>query len=608
MQKIRLLVFSFSAIILWLLVFFSGRVLFLILNYSQLSLHQVFPAFYKGFVVDIGTACYLSFFLILLFLLNELYPSVLIKKIIQGYFIVAIGLEVIIETSGIFLYREWGTTLNYRAFRYLLYPSEASASIEWKTIITVAVISVAVILFWNYIFKKILSANKNSSSKKWSIGLTLLIIPLLILGMRGGFRQIPLSESNSFFSENNFLNQLALNKSWYFFRNVLMNVQREKPFYSYPEYEQPGLIEKLYPESESKQLLNQRKPNVVLIILEGWNTDVVGSLGGISGITPCFDSLAKSGLLFTNMYSSGSRTDQGIVSILSGFPALPDLSIVQDVEKSIKLPSLINDLKKSGYFTSFFYGGELDFCNFRTYLLAQKTDKIIDKYNFSKAERTITWGVPDHFLFMKAGSELHNSKEPFFSVILTQSSHQPFDSPFEITSENPDDAEKYKASVHYIDKAISKFMNQCRNENWFDNTLFIFVADHGNKMPLDREYNDAERFHIPMLFYGNVLDTTLRGTKNLTIANHHDLPATLLSQLGIQHKQYLFSKNILGDSVIPFAYWCTDHSMGWITENQKIGIDLHTAQVFKWTKQPVEEEQKNGVGYVQEILKSYENY
>jgi len=607
-QKFKLLSFTLKAIILWLLVFSAGRVLFILLNNDGTNVIRVVPAFYKGILLDVSAACYLILLPVLIFLWNVFNPSVVKEKIMRWYFIIAISIVVMVETTSIFLFREWGNTLNYRAIRYLLYPSEASASIEWKTIIMAVIISAITISAWNFLFRKTIVLHPNVPEKKWTSVFALIILPLLFMGMRGGFRQISLSESNAYFSENNFLNQAALNKTWYFLRNVLNNVQQKKTFYHFPQFEQAGLIEKLYPEGGHTNWLHHSKPNVVVVILEGWNVDIIESMGGIKGVTPCFDTLAKSGLLFTNMYASGTRTDQGVVSLLSGFPALPDLSIVQDIDKSVKLPSLIKDLKNAGYFTSFIYGGEPEFCNFKTYFVAQGTDKLIDKHSFRKSEQTITWGVPDHILFERASEELHNQREPFLSVILTQSSHQPYDSPFRSSSQNPDNAEKYKASARYMDKAISVFMKKCSNQKWYKNTLFVFVSDHGNMLPLHRDYNDHERFHIPMLLYGNVLDTVLIGNQDSTIANHHDLPAILLSQLGIPHQGYHFSKDVSSPSVVPFAYWSTDNTMGWITENQKIGVNLHNAEVFSWTKKPVAEEQKTGLGYMQEVLKEYEKY
>lgn len=591
-----------------MLLFFSGRISFLGFNNPDITFSEYFPAFYKGFLLDISAACYLSLFPVFVFVWNEFKPTLLNEKILLFYFVIAVALVISVEVASIFLYQEWGNTLNYRAIRYLLYPTEAVGTIDLKTIISGLLLTVLFSFGWIFIFRKTLSLGKNSTEQKQTIAFALMVLTLLFMGIRGSFGKIALSESNAYFSENNFLNQTALNKAWYFSRNVLNNVNQKKPFYNFPEYSNPNLRDKLYISSDTQQWLKHKKPNIILITLEGWSADIISSLGGEKNITPGFDSLVQSGLFFTNIYSSGTRTDQGVMSILSGFPALPDLSIVQEIEKSVKLPSLIRDLKNAGYQTSFIYGGELDYCNFKTYFAAQGTDKLIDKYDYPVNQRTIAWGVPDHFMFEKASVELQNVSEPFFAYMLTLSSHHPFDSPHTKSEKTTDNAGKYKAIATYMDKAMAEFMSRSKSEKWYDNTLFIFLSDHGSKLPLERDYNDHERFHIPMLFYGNVLDSSFIGKKINTVANHHDLPATLLSQLNLASDAYCFSKNILADTLIPFAYWSTDNTMGWITKSQKIGINLHNAEVFSATTQPVNEEQKIGVGYVQEILKEYEKY
>ncbi len=608
LQKFRLPFFAFYSIVLWLAVFLSARILFVVIDNPGFGFAEIFPSFYKGLLLDVSAACYLSLIPVFLFIGNAFSTSSLAEKLLHFYMAFAISIIAVIEITSVFLYREWGNTINYRAVRYLLYPTDAASSVDLKTIISGLSLTILFSLAWIFVFRKLFFPFSNPSEKKWTAGFALVLFPLLFIGIRGSVGKISISESHAYFSQNNFLNQAALNKAWYFSRNVLNNVSREKPFYYFPEFEQQQFLEKLYPEGKTVQWLNHKQPNIVLIILESWNTDVIGSLNGIKKLSPGFDSLAGNGILFTNMYGSGTRTDQGYISLLSGFPALPDLSIVQEIEKSVKLPSLIHDFKNSGYHTSLIYGFDLEFCNFKTYFVSQGTEKLISENDFSKSEKSIAWGIPDHILFPRANTELHQNKEPFFSIIPTQSSHQPFDSPVETLPENAGQPEKYNACVRYMDKAISKFMAECRNEKWYANTLFILVADHGNPLPLNRDYNDHERFHIPMLFFGEVIDSTFRGTKISTVANHHDLPATLLAQLGMSYESYPFSKNIFSDSVVPFAYWSTDNTMGWITEKQKIGINLHNAEVFTHSKELVEEERKNGVGYVQEILKEYEKY
>ncbi len=134
-------------------------------------------------------------------------------------------------------------------------------------------------------------------------------------------------------------------------------------------------------------------------------------------------------MLFDNFYASGDRTDKGVIAVLSGYPAQPTSSIIKFPSKTQNLPKLNNYLKKLGYKTSFIYGGDVDFANFRSYLTTSGFDHLTTMDDFPDDINTSKWGIHDHFMFNQSLQELDTTQAPFAKVILTLSSHEPFDVP-----------------------------------------------------------------------------------------------------------------------------------------------------------------------------------
>ena len=154
------------------------------------------------------------------------------------------------------------------------------------------------------------------------------------------------------------------------------------------------------------------------------------SLGGIPGVMPNLEKIASEGILFTNFYANSFRTDRGLTSILSGYPAQPTASIMKYPAKSQSLPGISKSLRKAGYDTQFLYGGDADFTNMRSYFISMGMDNIVCDRDFPLSQRLSKWGVPDDVTFEKFYSLIkEQSREPFMKMFLTLSSHEPFDVP-----------------------------------------------------------------------------------------------------------------------------------------------------------------------------------
>ncbi len=209
-------------------------------------------------------------------------------------------------------------------------------------------------------------------------------------------------------------------------------------------------------------VLNTDRPNVMIIILESFSGYVIGELGGDSVVTPNFNRYAREGILFSNFYASGTRTDKAIPAILDGYPALPAQSIIKEPKKSQTLPNIVKMLIDQGYNSSFWYGGEINFANFNSFVIGSGFNQIITKDNFSPENYNSKWGVHDHVMFKALEDSMKSVREPFVDVVLTLSSHEPFDVPMERVIQGDGILEKYKNSVFYADKSLGSFLDWAR--------------------------------------------------------------------------------------------------------------------------------------------------
>ncbi|MBA3704554.1 MAG: LTA synthase family protein, partial [Bacteroidetes bacterium] len=483
------------------------------------------------------------------------------------------------------MFGEWGTLLNARALNYLLYPQEVLTFISlWSVLLLLTSCA-----FFAYLGFKIYRAYITNFSypienKKIRIAQIIVIPALLIIGYRGGFQLSPINESSAYYSNLQINNQIATNNVWYLAHSILDANDSKNPFVYMDEKKAKEITNNLFPASAGKTtaVFKNTKPNIVLIILESWTADLVKDLGGEENIAPHFNELRKEGLLFTQMYSSGFRTEQGLISIFSGFPAQPNNSIITTPSKAEKLPSLNIELGKQGYQSSFYYGGEIEFANMKSYLLNTQFKKIIDKNNFEKNELNSKWGAHDEFVFKKQLNELNNEKTPFFSVILTLSTHEPFEVTMQTPFTGSEEQERFKKAAYYTDYCLHNYFNEAKKQSWYNNTIFILVADHGHRLPKNRDVSMPVGRRLTALITGGALIDDLRGKTMDKICNQHDLTSTILSQLKLEHKQFVWSQDVFNKNSKQFAYYSNESVLGWILPEQDIIYGFATQKVVRF--------------------------
>jgi phosphoglycerol transferase MdoB-like AlkP superfamily enzyme len=289
-------------------------------------------------------------------------------------------------------------------------------------------------------------------------------------------------------------------------------------------------------------------------------------------------------------------------AILDGYPAQPAQSIIKEPKKSQSLPSLVKILIDNGYHSSFWYGGEINFANFNSFVIGSGFHDIITKDNFDPVNYNSKWGVHDHLLFQALKDSMKTVKEPFFKVILTLSSHEPFDVPMEPVFKGSDDMTKYKNSVYYTDKTLGSFLDWAKSTDWWNNVLVIMVADHAARISSDMPNYKKNVFKIPMLWVGGALSK--RGIRIEKLGGQVDIPSTLLDQLGIA-SSFPFAKDLLSDQSKSFAFYTYNEGFGFLTDSSAVSFDLKSKMtVLREGKNPESAERK-GKAYLQVLFNDY---
>ena len=561
-------------ILFWLIYFLVNRILFVLFFIPEVSSSNFFEVIRiipNSLALDISFLSYmLSIICIILWLGLFIKPKRFMQNIIYFFTVFMLFLSSIIAGGEVALYSEWNTKLNFKALSHLSAPSEVfqTASMKHFFILFIFLVGTS---FFIFLYKKkvhILLKDQSSISVIKRFFVLPLFLGLLFIGARGGLQAIPINLSDAYFSNNIILNDIAVNSNWNIIQSFLKNSRNLEgnPYQKHSDQDALDFMNNINTSSgDSVDLvLTNKKPNLVFILLESWSADNIESLEGLEGITPNFRSLEKQGLLFTDFYSNGWTSDQSVSSIFSSFPVFPYVAIINQADKSRRLPCLNRSL--DAYHSSFFFGGQLTYGNIKGYLLSQGFDLVKDKNDY-KDLPSGRLGVHDQYMFNQFKKEIGQLPEPFLTTLFTLSSHSPYDFPAEHKLSFDSKHDQYVNSVAYTDKCLGEFMQSVKEEGWYDNTLFIIVADHSHSSPIKRRIAQKERYKIPMLWIGEVLKEEFRGEHHSRMGSQLDLTPSILSQLNMSHSDYIFGNDLFNcqnDVFIPYAF---HKGYGLISEN-----------------------------------------
>ncbi|MEI6883335.1 MAG: LTA synthase family protein [Bacteroidota bacterium] len=574
--------FNFTRLVF--LVYYSGLV-----SIEGIKFSEVLAVFPHAFKLDLATACYFLVFPFVLLLLQSFWsPAWLntVNKIYSGFMIFAYSLSGAAEMG---IYAEWKTKLTYKIVKYLSNPSEIYNSAETGTFFLLLLL--LVVIFACGLSAYILFFYPNYTREKVSVwhSLVFLVImpPLLFIGLRGGVQQIPINQSQSYFSGHNILNVAAVNNAFNLYISIFENLGnfRENPFRFMDDKQAATLMKDLYMVNKDTTInfLTTSRPNIVLLILESWSADLVFELGGEPGITPQFSKLAGKGILFNKMYASGSRSEQGMACIFAGFPAHPISSITVQPDKYVKLPSLVRELEKADYSTAFYFGGQLIYGNIKSYIFFNGFQQIMEGENFPASIPRGKLGIHDEYSLGYMLNDLDKFRKPFFASLFTVSTHSPWDQPYPKPLTWGGNEHDYINAAYYTDHCLGEFFAGAGKKPWYANTLFIIVADHSHNSYRNWHPESREYHKIPLLLYGDVIKPEFRGTVWSKLGNQHDLPATLLAQLGLPHKAFVYSKDLFNPYSGDFAYYTTEDGAGWINGSNYYTFEAHPFIGYHWS-------------------------
>lgn len=497
------------------------------------------------------------------------------SKALKTFSLLSLITIILVEYSSSLLYKEWGTTLTWRAISYL-----NDSKIGWQTALSsidhlAITYIITAIIFTTFSFRfidKYFGGSKIYSLKNRCI-LSILMLIISAITVRGGLQKIPKTSAVSFFSYNTTENYAAVNKVRYFIDSYIQS-QSIKRHIALPDNNIE--LSNIRKSDSGPTFSKSTRPNITLIIMEGIPNVIFDSIYHDQINIPNLRRIKKSSYSFENMYASGFRTDQGLLSLLAGIPAYPYINAIKDVEQIHRQANLIETLNLEGYFTSFLYGGDGQFSELKKYMMSQHVNYYSDQSNFDPRDRTMDWGVPDHILLEYSAQYINSLDQPHFTTILASSTHLPFDYPGNYPNEKTP-KENFMGSLEYLDKAIGKLVDSISVAD--DNQLIIITSDHGC-LYLGHDFNDHKRFNVPFLILGDAVSEQFLETTNLKIFNTHDLPKTIESILNIRAQNYPLSADMTSRDSTTSAYWITENTLGWITPNQSIVTDHQCNQLY----------------------------
>ena len=489
------------------------------------------------------------------------------RKLLVIYSATAVTLVIGVEIMGVAWFLHEGKRLNWLALNYV---GVEAARFVWHAYPIWLLPPVMAVAYWlgHHLFKRTLGNGEGPTLQRWlRPAYSAALVALCVLASHGGFRGEPDRRGSANVTGNHIISELTLNNFFTVFQAAVMRAtdyQKELDMYPFPPVEEAvaETVKMVYqaddeplgaPDNPLWRRTHTRRPmanyNVVLIIMEGMAGDPVGALGASPSYTPRLDELCTQGLFFDRMYALGARTNRGMVGILCGHPDVVNGSLLKSPRTQGKFLTLPSIFRQRGYRTMMFYGGRAVFDNMRAFFSAGGIETIVEGEDMDPTFRDEVWGAPDESVFDKAHETFETmDREPFFAVILTVSNHDPFGIPpgrvKELPTETKDKelnrANRRLNAYRYADWALGGFLDKARGSSYFDNTIFVLVADHGQE--LDRSLVPyVPGFRVPCLFYapGKIAPDVIP-----TVASQLDIAPTLLAMLGGSYEHCFFGRNL----------------------------------------------------------------
>lgn len=481
--------------------------------------------------------------------------------------LLALVLLVFMELATPAFIMQYDVRPNRLFVEYLKYPKEVLSTL-WFGFRLPLVFGLVATMALTWLMRRIFRSGK-CSLISWSVfkslGLWCLALLLLFAGIRSTTDHRPANPALFAITSDAMVNSLVLSSAYSVFYAIynlkheahsseiygnLPTEQMLKQSLDWPWLKTYQFTNPDYPTAHWQQAVMKReKPlNLVIVLQESLGATFVKSLGGLA-VTPELEQLKQQGIWFENLYATGTRSVRGIEAVVAGFPPTPAQSTVKLSNSQQHFTTLASILKSAGYHTQFVYGGEAHFDNMRSFFTGNGVDQIVDQNQMQNPVFIGSWGASDEDVFTAAHHQLtalHQQDKPFFSLIFTSSNHEPFEFPDGRIQFNEEPKASVNNAVKYADWAMGQFFEKAKQSDYWQDTLFLIVADHDNRV-----YGDnlipVEKFHIPGLILG--ADTKPELLK--TLASQIDLAPTLLSMMGVSSCHTMTGRDLTLDNTSP---------------------------------------------------------
>ena len=575
----------FKTYIIMIVTMFFNRLYFLVKNRDyiteQIPVSVYVKAFGIGWIYDNAIVSYIMIFFILLYFVYTFFNFFEKNKIGKFLWLLITGfLLFVLYTVNVLdvqYFKEFGFHLNSSVSDYSSNTTEIVATFFTKEYSPLTNVSLIIIFLMSNIF--LIGKILNKIEKKFDLRVviknlvvSLLMITLFVFGTRGSFKSSTLNWGKAYFSEYNFANQLTLNGTFSFSKSYYYKLKKEKKGeipkrFTLEEASKIVAENIINPETDKKiaaknPLLREvntgkteKKLNIVLVLMESWSQYGIKSIGGKKALTPNFDKLSKEGILFSDFYAAGGRSNRGIASVNISYPSPLDESVTKDtISSQEKFLSIANVLKERNYSTHFVYGGDPHFDNMDGFLRINGIDNIVGVEHFPRKDKIIKWGVPDDKLFDYGIEYMKNLKEPFFVNFFTLSNHPPYDSApdFKMDGDKNDPMYERDRLYMYSDFALGQFIEKVQKEKYAKDTLFVFVADHGVNLT-EFVTNDLRGFKIPLLLWSP--NKELLQPKVVAKAGSQvDILPTVMGVLGGMYKSASWGQDLNLENKFNYAF------------------------------------------------------
>ncbi|HPQ07829.1 MAG TPA: sulfatase-like hydrolase/transferase [Bacteroidia bacterium] len=559
-------------------IFFVFRVILFFneiekVNLNDVSIYTIIQAFIMGLRFDTVIAGYILIIpAILLFVVDILNANHdKIKKFIFYWTFVLFSISFFICAVDIPYFHQFYERLSVGALGWFDHFDFVVLMVfQEKTNFIYLFLFLTLTSIYYFLLKKIFSENRvyPTLSKQLSVIFSVMFLLLILLGIRGRISfKSPIRVGTAYFSENSFLNKLGLNPAFTFLKSYLESKSKDNIIVRLIDdataeikiKEYLHISQNKYPSPIARDVIPDtnisNKPNIVLIIMESMSAAKMKRFGNSNNLTPFLDSLSECSLFFENFYSAGKHTFNGVFSTLFSFPALYRQHPMKQIRKYDGISSVLRDF---GYTTTFFTTHDAQFDNMEGFLRENDFQNIISQADYPLKEIKTTLGVPDDYMFkfsIPVINQLYHQNQPFFVAFLTASDHQPYYIPEYF---HPKNKEPNLQIVEYADWSLKQFIKMASQQKWFDNTIFVFVADHGAY--IDAQYDIAMNyFHIPLIIYAPKL---ISKYNYKDIGSQIDLFPTLM---GILKNKYV--NNTLGIDLLK-----EKRKYAIVNDDDKIGI------------------------------------